>query len=132
MIPSRTKHESFDSFGSHAHLFQSFINYLWAFNSHIFHVMSLSSPAFFYSISIQYIFLSKKITNPRPKYLEDSSDQWKIYNCQQRCFFFFLQIQRILITLYVGYQFCIINKGLKSFYRHECFISKTFENLFLY
>lgn len=28
MIPSRTKHEFFDSFGSHAHVFQSFINYL--------------------------------------------------------------------------------------------------------
>ena len=46
-ILSRTKHESLDSFCSHAHVFQSFINYVWDFHSHIFHVMSLSSPNFF-------------------------------------------------------------------------------------
>ena len=83
------------------------------------------------------------ITNPRPEYSEDSSDQTKIYNCQQSCFFF-LQIQRILLTLYIGHRFSIkrvsrntyfsntiffnkianTNKRLNSFYRHECFISK--------
>ncbi len=47
----------------------------------------------------------KMITNTRPKYLEDSSDQTN--NCQQSCFFF-LQVQRILINLYVGHRFRIV------------------------
>lgn len=75
--------------------------------------MSLSSP-YFVVFNSYSIYISIEKTNPRQKYSEDSSDQKKIDNCQQSCFFF-LEIQRILITLYVGYQFCIIQKDSKIF-----------------
>jgi hypothetical protein len=66
IIPSRTKHESFDSFGSHAQLFRV--------NSHSFfmNVMSLSSS--YHSPENEK---KKNESNPKPKYLEDSSDKIK-------------------------------------------------------
>lgn len=74
MIPSRTKHESFDSFGSHAQLF---LIYWELIPIYIFfsNVMSLPSPSLLYS----YSNISKLITNPRPEYSEDSSDQHRKY-----------------------------------------------------
>ena len=107
IIPSRTKHEFFDSFGSHTQLLQLLI---YGGDSHIFffYVMSLSSSYLLYS----YYKMSRLINNPRPEYSEDSSDQTKIDNCQQSCFFF-LQIQRILLTLYIGHRFSIKRGWLK-------------------
>lgn len=70
MIPSRTKHESFDSFGSHAQLLMENLHIFFIL---IFNVMSLSSLLCSYS----KIWISKLITNPRPEYSEDSSDQTK-------------------------------------------------------
>lgn len=94
MISSRTKHESFDSFGSHAQLLMG--------TSHIFF---LCNEPIFSSLFIFKKEISKLLTNRRPEYSEDSSDQTN--NCQQSCFFFFL-IQRILITLYIGHRFRIV------------------------
>lgn len=96
MIPSRTKHEFFDSFGSHTQLLQLF-KYGGKFPYLFFNVMSLSSPALLYS----YSKMSRLITNPRPEYLEDSSDQTKQkYPIVSKVVSFFLQIQRILLTFY--------------------------------
>ena len=64
MIPSRTKHESFDSFGSHAQLLK--------LNSHIF-FYECNEPIF----SSLFIFQKDIETNVRPKYSEDSSDKIK-------------------------------------------------------
>lgn len=72
MIPSRTKHESFDSFGSHAQLFLIYWELIPIFFSN---VMSLPSRSLLYS----YSKISKLITNPRPEYSEDSSDQNRKY-----------------------------------------------------
>ena len=52
--------------------------YLLGINSHIFlfsNEMSLPSPSLLYS----YSKISKLITNPRPEYWEDSSDQNRKY-----------------------------------------------------
>ena len=81
MISSRTKHESFDSFGSHTQLLMgNFPIFFFLFNEPI-----LSSLFIFQkilkNIEIDYY------TNTRPEYSEDSSDQTN--NCQQSCFFFF-------------------------------------------
>lgn len=85
-IPSRTKHESFDSFGSRAQLLQLFMR-----NSHIF--FEYNEPI----LPSLFIFkkISKLITNPRPEYSEDSSDQTN--NCQQRCFFFFFKSKELFL-----------------------------------
>ncbi|PIA34347.1 hypothetical protein AQUCO_03800146v1 [Aquilegia coerulea] len=93
MISSRTKHESFNSFGSHAHLLAGLpisLFYLW--NEHIL------SSLFGFPIW-------KGIVDPRPEYSEDSSDQTKICNYRQSCFFFFNP--KIPLTLYIGRQFRI-------------------------
>lgn len=76
MISSQTKHESFNSFGSHTQLLigQFFLSFL----------MSLSS-LIFICIQIFIWKILKLITNTRPEFLEDSSDQTNI--CQQSCFF---------------------------------------------
>lgn len=87
MIPSRTKHESFDSFGSHA---QCKFPYFYCY---------CNEPILYYLFIFQNeIKISKGITNPRSKYSEDSSDQTKICNCQQSCLLFL--IQEVFLTLY--------------------------------
>jgi hypothetical protein len=98
-IPSRTKHEAFKSFGSRAQLLQLFMR-----NSHFFFEYNepILSSLFIFHIQKK---ISKRIINPRPEYSEDSSEQTN--NCQQRCFFFFFQIQRIFLNLYVGHRFSI-------------------------
>lgn len=67
-------------------------------NFHIFivNVMSLSSLVIFQN----EIKISNGITNPRPKYSEDSSDQTKqkICNCQQSCLLFLIQEVFLLYT----------------------------------
>lgn len=62
MIPSRTKLESFNSFGSHVQLLQLFLE-----NFHIF--FEYNEPI----LSSLFIFQKKY----RPEYSEDSSDQPK-------------------------------------------------------
>lgn len=65
IIPSRTKHESFDSFGSHAQLLRV--------NSHIF-FYECNEPILF----PLYSYLNKKTeSNAKPKDSEDSSDKIK-------------------------------------------------------
>ena len=68
MISSRTKHESFDSFGSPP-------NYLWEIS--LFFLCN--EPILSSIISIFQIFIFKTIINLRPEYSEDSSDQTNIY-----------------------------------------------------
>lgn len=66
MIPSRTKHESFDSFGSHAQYKFPYLD------------CSCTEPILYSFVIFQNeIKISKEITNPRSKYSEDSSDQTK-------------------------------------------------------
>lgn len=68
MIPSRTKLESFNSFGSHVQLLQLFMA-----NFHIF--FECNEPI----LSSLFIFQKKVslIKKKRPEYSEDSSDQTK-------------------------------------------------------
>jgi len=99
MISSRTKHESFDSFGSHAQLLMG--------TSHIFF---LCNEPIFSSLFIFKKEISKLLTNRRPEYSEDSSDQTN--NCQQSCFF----LSKEFLLLYFIHRSSIshcIKKGLK-------------------
>lgn len=92
MISSRTKHESFDSFGSHAQLLMG--------TSHIFfYVMNLSSLLYSYSKKEYRNFLLIEDQNIRKTLLTKQIIVSKVV--------FFL-IQRILITLYIGHRFRIV------------------------
>lgn len=71
MIPSRTKLESFNSFGSHVQLLQLFMA-----NFHIFFECNepILSSLFIFQKKVSLI---KKKKKKRPEYSEDSSDQTK-------------------------------------------------------
>lgn len=93
MISSRTKHESFDSFGSHAQLLMG--------TSHIF--FFCNEPIF----SSLFIF-KKKYRNLL--LIQDQNIRKTLLTKQiivSKVVFFF-QIQRILITLYIGHRFRIV------------------------
>lgn len=90
IISSRTKHESFDSFGSHAQLF-----YLMGIPIS-FNVMSLSS------LFCSYSKISKlKDQNIR----RTLPTKEKIYNCQQSCFFLFFFIFNFKFLIYIYFSF---------------------------
>lgn len=96
--------------------------------------MSLPSPEFFYSIHIQfqYIFLSKKrkrspIQDKNIRRILLTNEKLLIVS---KVVSFFLEIQRILITLYVGYQFCIIKKDSKIFIDMSVLYRKKSNNSF--
>lgn len=82
-------------------------------HSHIFHVMSLSSPDFvgFNSYSI-YIAIEKDHQSKNIRRILLTNKKYIIVS---KVVSFFLEIQRILITLYVGYPFCIIQKDSQIF-----------------
>lgn len=103
MIPSRTKHESFDSFGSHAQCkFPYLVN-----------VMSLSS------ILLSYSKMKSKYQ--KESLIQDQNirrtllTKQKICNCQQSCLLFL--IQEVFLTLYTIHRSSIqhwLKKGIKS------------------
>lgn len=66
IISSRTKHESFDSFGSHAQLFHLFMGIP------VVYIFSCNEPV----LSFVCIFNDIE-THTIPEYLENSSDQTK-------------------------------------------------------
>lgn len=107
MIPSRTKLESFDSFGSHAHR-----NSKWD-GKFLISGFEWNEPI----LSSLLIFQTKlkQITHPRSKDSEDSSDKKK-YVIVSKVVLVFLKIQKRFITLYTGHRFSIwhlIKKKLK-------------------
>lgn len=95
IIPSRTKHESFDSFGSHAQLLQSF--------TVKFHIVFFECNEPILSIHIQ------KEKYPNRSLIQDQNNirrtlltKQKIWNCQQGCLFFFFKSKEffLLYTLH--------------------------------
>lgn len=93
MISSRTKHESFDSFGSHAQLLMG--------TSHIFFLCNepIFSSLFIFKKRYRNLLLIQD-QNIRKTLLTKQIIVSKVVS--------FFQIQRILITLYIGHQFRIV------------------------
>ena len=127
MIPSRTKHESFDSFGSHAHLFQSII---YETSLPIFFMQwACPLPSFFIQFIFNIYFYRKRspIQDKNIRRILLTNEKLIIVS---KVVSFFLEIQRILIILYVGYQFCIIKKDSKNFIDMSVLYRKKYNNSF--
>lgn len=138
MIPSRTKLESFDSFGSHAQLLPFFM-----VNFHIF--FECNEPILYFFCSYSNKIGNESIIQGRNIWRTLLTKQ-KICNCQQNCFFFSNKKFLILYIYFINRsstqhlafkQKCKkkrkkdeplsnTNKGFKSFYRYECYISRNF------
>lgn len=92
-----------------------------------------------------YYKISKWIIDPRPDPSEDSSDQTKICNSRQSCFFFLNPTNASFLTLSIGCRLSLVkrqgayadfsSKWFKSifsiFYPYECSISDKFPTTFL-
>lgn len=102
MIPSRTKHESFDSFGSHA---QCKFPYLYCYcNEPILYSLVIYSTKYQKESLIQDQNIRRTLLTKQ-----------KICNCQQSCLLFL--IQEVFLTLYTIHRSSIqhwLKKGRKS------------------